>query len=561
MRPPPPSPVRLGLGLAALALAVLAVYARALGHDFVAFDDTLYVTENAWVRQGLSWAAVRWAFTTGAGFAWLPLTWLSYLASAELHGVERAGPWIAANVALHVAAAGLLFAALVRATGRIAAPLAVAALFALHPVQVESVAWVSARKEVLAGALFMGMLLAYAGYARRPSAGGYAGVLVLAALCLLAKGTLMALPFLLLLLDLWPLRRTEPPARLVAEKLPLLALVLADLALQLPVAGASQALVAEDPPLLARLPTAVMAVGAALGRLFWPVELSVVYPTPAQQGLGGFGVLPVAATFAVLAAATAVAVSLWRRAPWVTVGWLWFGLAIGPVSGIVPFGLRVMHDRYSYVPMIGIALLLVFSAERATAARPAARRIAAAVAALGVLACAVLAWHQVGVWKDSFTLFDHSLAASPRSAVLWYSRGIAHAREGRVERAIADLEQALAIRPDQADAHLSLGYLAFRGGDLETALPHLRRAVALRPDWPLARTNLGNALEARGEGEEALVHFRHAVVAGPETADAHYWLGLALERRGREPEARRHYERALVLEPSHPWAQAALERR
>lgn len=547
-------------GAAALVVLLLAVYARTWGHAFVEFDDPLYVTANPGVLAGLSWDGLAWAFTTPRAFVFHPLTWLSYQLDVTLFGAGRAGPFLLVNLLLHGVASLALLVLLARTTGRPLASLAVAALFALHPLQVEPVAWVSGRKEVLAGAFFMLTLVAYHAYARRPGAARYAVVAALAAACLLAKGTLVALPFLLLLLDLWPLRRREPLRRLVIEKLPLLLLVALDLALQLHFEARTVAVSGEDPALAERIPVAILNTAAVVGRFLWPTSLSIVYPTPGQVGLPPAAAslwLPVGIA---LVAATAGAAALWRRAPFVTVGWLWFLAALGPMSGIVPTGLRVMHDRYAYVPLVGLAILLVFGIERLAAGSRAGRRLGPGGLAAAVAVCAVLSYQQAGVWRDSRTLFDHALTVNPRNPVVLFSRGSMFARAGDVARARADFERALAIQPDLADAHVSLGFLKGQAGDLDGALAHFRRAVALRPDWPRARTNLGNALEARGENGEALGHFEHAVAAGPETADAHYWLALALERRGRLDAARRHYTRALELDPTHSWSREALGR-
>ena len=536
------------------------LYGQTWGHSFVEFDDPLYVSENGWVRAGLSWANLHWALTNDRAFLWHPLTWISYLVDAELHGVERAGPFLVTNLALHALAAVLLFLALARMTGRAGPSLAVAALFAVHPMQVESVAWVSARKEVLAGAFFMAMLLAYAAYARRESLARYGLVLLLASLCMLAKGTLLLLPLVLLLLDAWPLHRSRPLGRLLLEKLPLLGIAAIDVAVQFRMQAPSIDLAGPDVPLLGRIPIAILAFAGTLRRLLWPVGLSIVYPTPAQMGLDGPGPAAVLASFAALCAITVAVLAARRRAPWLAVGWFWFALLLGPMTGLAPAGLRVMHDRYSYVPMVGLALALVFGAERAVAASPAWRRAVRVALGVALAICAGLTWRQVGVWRDSFTLFDHALAVNDRDAVSWFSRGTAWAKAGDLPRAMSDLERAIAIRPDHADAQVTLGYLELQRGDLDAALAHLRRGVELRPQWSLAHLDLGRALEAAGDPEAALAQLEQATRVGLESPDAHYWLAVALERRRRTAEARLHYQRALELDASHHWSRDALDR-
>lgn len=544
------------------------VYAPIVDHRFVEFDDPLYVTENPHVARGLTGEGVAWAFTTSHAYLWHPLTWLSYLASAELHGTENAGPWILTNVALHTAAAGLLLAMLAIQTGRLVPAILVAGVFALHPLQVEAVAWVSGRKEVLSGLFALLTLGAYGGYARHPSLSRYAVVFAAYAACLMAKGTLLGLPIVLLALDVWPLRRLRPASepnattvgvplrRLVHEKLPLLGLALADVVIQLRFVATSANVWGSDPPLLERIPIAIMALGATLGRIFWPAQLTLSYPVPMQMGLEPWSALSVGSVALALAALIGLALGSARRAPVFAVGLLWFLVLLGPLTGIFPAGLRSMHDRYTYVPLIGIAGALAYGFPFGVTAR----RVAVGIATAALLACAVLSHQQVRIWSDSESLFRHALTVTEANAVIRYSRGIARAKAGRSFEAIADLEGALAIHPDHADAHAAIGHLLAQQNDLANALPHLERAVALRPGWALALTNLGRALETGGDRDGALARFEQAVAAAPDSADARYWLGLALARRTRLAEARNHLLVALELEPGHRWAHAALDR-
>jgi Tfp pilus assembly protein PilF len=550
-----------------LACAIWLVYAPLLGHEFVEFDDPLYVTANAHVARGLTLDNLGWALSNDTAYLWHPLTWLSYLTTAELHGVERAGPWLVTHVLLHALAAAALLATLALQTGRLGPAILVAGFFALHPLQVEAVAWVSARKEVLAGLFAMLTLGAYGSYVGRPTRSRYGLVLVAYAACLLSKGTLLGLPLVLLALDVWPLRRTRAagsdatrgastPRALLIEKLPLLAMAAVALAVQLGFASRAANVWGADPPLLERIPIAIMALGGSLGRVFWPLDLTVSYPTPMQMGLEPWSAVSVAAVAGWLGVVGIGALALARRAPAVAVGVCWFFVLLAPLSGLLPTGLRSMHDRYSYVPIVGIALALVYGFPFGGAAR----RAGAVVAAVALIACAGLSRQQVQVWSDSESLFRHALNVAEHNAVVRYSRGIARAKAGRTFEAIADLEAALAVHPTHADAHASLGHLLTEQGDLPNALPHLERAVALRPGGSLGLTNLARALEARGDRARALVHFEAAVVAAPDSADAHYWLGAALAGRARLEAARDHLSRALELEPEHVWARDALAR-
>jgi tetratricopeptide (TPR) repeat protein len=557
---------RLATGLL-LALAIAAVYAPVRQHAFVEWDDPLYVRDNPVVARGLDLASTRWALTAGAAFLWHPLTWLSLLLDAELHGTGRAGPFALTNVALHVANSLLLLALLSAATGRFGPSALAAALFALHPLRVESVAWVSARKDGLSG-LFA--LLALWGYLRWARAGGrarYLAALGAFAGALLAKPTHLTLPLLLFLLDAWPLDRLRPAlaggrtalARLVAEKLPWLGVAAVAFAANLwmmeRVANPWNA----DLPLHQRLLAVPLDLLFYLGKSLWPAGLAVAYPGPHQQGLPFYSSAELAAGWCGLAGVATLALWLRARAPAVTWGLAWFALALLPMLQIVPTGLRLAHDRYTWLPAIGLSVAAAFGAAQLWSRLPRLRPLWSGLAAATLVACALASAAQVRHWRDSESLLGHTLAVTERNAIARFARGVARARSGDGDGAIADLRAALAIHPGHADSLNSLGYLLSRRGEHAAAIVQLRRALAERPGYALAMSNLGNALEANGEPEEALAWLRRASERSPPSADAHYWLALALERRG-DPEAIRHYRRALEIDPGHPWSREALAR-
>ena len=544
-----------------ILVSVVAVYAQVAGHSFLEYDDGLYITENQNVRQGLTPRTVFWALFTTDAFIWHPLTWLSYLLDSDLYGVESAGPWLLTNVAWHVASAWLLLAALVSLTGRFWSSAFVAALFALHPIQTEAVAWASGRKEVLGGFFSMLTLWCYARYAHRKRSKEYLAVVVSMLLCMMAKGTQVALPFLLLLLDYWPLGRmglarepgpkagAEPFSELVLEKLPLFLLALATILIQFFAVSATLGPWPSDPPLFERILDGVMAYVATLGRLFWPDGLAIVYPTPVQMGLPRVPAAHVGLALTALTLVTALAAAAGRRRGHFLVGWLWFLGMLFPMLGLVPAGLRVMHDRYAYVPMIGIAIAIGFGSGEILARLrvPRAVSISAATALLG--ACAFLSWNQVGFWRDSTTLFGHALEVTERNAVVHQYMGNTFAAMGDFDQARREFEAALSIRPDYPDANNSLGriYVLENRGDL--AIPYLRRALAARPAWTEAMTDLGEAQWLSGKHEAALATFRAAVAMSPESAEAHSWLASALAEGGLSSEAAVHYREALRLDP------------
>jgi len=552
----------------ALAVAIVCVYLPVREHAFVEFDDPLYVRDNAVVQRGLSAESVGWAFYSDEAFLWHPLTWLSLMLDVELHGADQAGPFALTNVALHVANTLVLLVLLVSLTGRLGPSVFAAALFALHPLRVEPVAWVSGRKEGLAALFALLSIWAYASWTRRPTPMRWVGALALYGLSLLAKPAHFALPFLLILLDAWPLGRLRTAVdagargvgRLLIEKLPWLVLALAAALASALMIVRTQNPWVEDLSLAKRVLAAPIAIAFYLCKTVWPEGLTIVYPQPHQMGLPFYGPVEIAAAWALVAALSAGAWWLRRSHPSVLWGWLWFLLAIAPALQILPSGLRVPHDRYTYLPSIGLGVVVAFAAadlwERARRGR--ALLIGAAVALLAALG--MISARQVGHWRNSEALFDRALAVTSRNVIAHFSRGVMYGRTGEDEKAMLELRAALAIHPRHADSHNSLAYLLYRRGELDEAVRHLREALAVHPDYVRAMTNLGNALEARGDAEEALEWHRRAVATAPDSADAHYWLGLAFERRGAAAEAVAEQRRALALSPDHAWARRALER-
>ncbi|MFO0583081.1 MAG: tetratricopeptide repeat protein [Anaeromyxobacter sp.] len=524
-RAAPPRGPRTAALAAGLAVAALAPYLGVWTHDFVRFDDGCYLTDNPHVQGGLTAESIAWAFTTLRCANWHPLTWLSYLADVSLLGGLSPGPMLLENALWHALATALLFLALARLTRDPWPAALAAALVAIHPLRVESVAWISERKDVLSIALGAGALLLWARHVERPSAGRYAPAAAAYAASLLAKPTLVTLPLALLLLDGWPLRRVvgglpprdgDPPQRplaaLAIEKLPLLALAAAASAVTL-VAQARGGAVATgaDEPLASRLDTATVAAAAYLWKTVWPADLAVFYPRPA----GGFGALAVAGSAAVLAALTALAVAWRRRVPWLGVGWLWYLGTLVPVSGLVRVGDQAMADRYTYVPSIGLAL----AAASGAFAVARARRRALAAAALAVLAgLAVATVRQVSRWRDHETLFLHAVEVTGSNAF--------------------------------AQASLAAHYGATgRPGE---ALRRAAEAVRLEPNQPLGLQNLAASLRELGRGPEALEAARRAVRAAPDDAVSWSLLGRTLFEAGQPAEARDALARAAGLAPDGP---------
>ncbi len=489
---------------AALALVTLGLYAQVLGHDFVNFDDDVYVTENPQVLGGLSAKGVRWAFTTGYAANWHPLTWLSHMLDVELFDLD-AGAHHATSALLHATGAVLLFAWLARATRRAVPSALVAGFFAWHPLRAESVAWVAERKDVLAGVFFFATLLAYTAYAKNRSLLRYLFVLSAFAAGLLCKPMLVTLPVVLLLLDRWPLARSEPLGSRLLEKLPLFMLAAASAVATLLAQQRGGAL---DPlerlPFEARFANGFLAAARYLGSTFVPSGLACFYPHPAALHPTAYAPWNrwTVSALALLVLVSALALSVRGSRPYLFVGWMWFLVMLAPVSGLVQVGIQSHADRYTYLPLVGIAFGLVWwCEERFRHAR--ARRIALGAALLALAALLPTAWRQSATWRTSRALFEHALAVTRENFVAHTNLGEALEREGKLDEALAHYESALRLAPHAAPVHYAIGRGHVVAGRYEQARAAFRRALELEPSLDRARVSLGVLLSRAGEHEEA----------------------------------------------------------
>jgi Flp pilus assembly protein TadD len=525
-----------------LLLAVGLVFGQTVRHEFVNFDDPEYVCENPQVSAGLTAHGVTWAFTQSHGANWIPVTWVSLMLDCQLYGLN-AGGYHLTNVLLHAVTVVLLFLVLQWMTGCLWPSALVAVLFAVHPLRVESVAWVTERKDVLSGLFFMLTLGAYVGYARhRFSLGRYLAVMVFFALGLMAKATLVTLPLVLLLLDYWPLGRTTPAAtrdtpvpsggrgdrfallmRLLLEKVPLLALVAVSCVVT--VWAQREALVPiEQLPLWWRMGNALVSYVTYLGQFFYPVGLAVLYPRPSLD-------LPFWKVFGaslVLVSITAVALLWRRRCPCLLAGWLWYLGMLLPVIGLVQFGVQAVADRFSYLPQIGLCIALVWAVAEACRSWPYRRWLYGVTSALVLAGFMGCAWRQTSFWRDSETLWTHALACTLRNFTAHDNLGLALAHCGQVDQAIAHYQKALEIKPDYALAHNNLGVVLARRGQVDEAIVQFQRAVEIKPNDMKAHNNLAMALTARGRLKEAMRHYRKVLEIKPDYADAHNDLAWLL---------------------------------
>jgi tetratricopeptide (TPR) repeat protein len=515
---------------AALAAVTFVAFAPALRCDFVNFDDPYYVIRNPRVTGGLSPGAAVWAFTTFDLANWHPLSWLSLQLDATLWGKDPLGYHLT-NVLLHAANAALLFLALRALTGAFGASAAAALLFAVHPLRVESVAWVTERKDVLCAFFGLLALWGYAGYARRPGPARYLAVAVPFTFGLLAKPMLVTLPFLLLVLDWWPLGRwrTRGAWPLVLEKVPLFALSLASAVITFE-AQASQGAVVGSQVVApgARAGGALVAYGTYLAKTAWPVGLAVLYPDPGPSGPGTAGVL---ASALVVVAVSAAAVALRKRAPYLLAGWLWFLGMLVPVLGLVRVGNQAYADRYTYLPQVGALVALCWGASDAARSRPRLKPVLVAVAALLLSA---VTWNQLGYWTDSVTLWRHNLVATdPCPVALVNCADALLVRGGKGDRDEAEscLRQATGLDPSNVEACSNLGLLLQDHGKYAEAERLLRTYCELRPAAPEPYTSLADVLYREKKLDEAADNYERALRVAGERGAAPWRAGVYIGGR------------------------------
>ena len=561
-----------------LVIAVLLVFGRTMQHEFVNFDDQQYFYANPQVQHGLTWSGVAWAFQSTYAANWHPLTWLSLMLDVELFGPGPAGPHLT-NVILHAASTVLLFLLLRRMTGAHWRSALVAGLFGLHPLHVESVAWVSERKDVLSGLFFMLTLLMYVQYVQGVTGGKwqvpgteaataapdtsrvtrhtsffYGLALLFFTLGLMSKPMLVTVPFVLLLLDYWPLQRFEPSTlsaqhstirHLIWEKLPFLALAAMSCVVTYLVQCRGETMVplANLPPVF-RMANGLLAYVSYLGKAFWPVELAVFYPLPTK-----LSVVAVIGAGVVLLGTTAAVIWRARREPWLATGWFWYLGMLVPVIGLVQVGGQSIADRYTYIPYIGLFMMLCWSVPHWVIQQRIFKMVACVTAGVVLAACAWRSGIQVGYWKNSETLFRHALEVTQDNGLAHCSLGIALGQAGRYEEAIEQYEQVLRIKPDNFDAHHNLAGTLARLGRVAEAIGHWEQALQIKPDCAEAHYDLGIALEQAGKPDNAIGHYEQALWFKPDYAEAHYQLGLLLAARGRAAEAGEHFSKALEIKP------------
>jgi protein O-mannosyl-transferase len=535
----------------ALIVASLAIYGQARQFDFVNFDDHQYVRDNPYVRQGLTAQSVAWAFTSGDDANWFPVTRLSHLLDGQLFG-NASGPPHLVNAMLHALAALLLFAFLRRATGARWPSAFVAAAFAFHPLHVESVAWVSERKDVLSACFWFLALWCYARYAERPNPARYLAVAAAFALGLMAKPMIVTLPFVLLLLDAWPLGRwrTRPWGALMWEKAPLLALSAASAIVTLLVqrrGGAVDSL--GNFPGGLRLENVLVSYVMYIVQTLWPSRLAVIYLRPLSLPVWQ----PVLAGFAI-AGVTVLVLSRRREFPYLSVGWSWYLGTLVPVIGLVQVGSQARADRYMYVPMVGLAIMATWGAADAAKRWPPMRPVVASFAVAACVGMMAVTWIQIGYWRNNVSLWEHAIAVTSHNSLAHYNLALAYLdMPDRRREAIEQFQATIADRPDYAPAHNNLGVALERTpGGMAEAVGEYRAALAIDPDYADAHNNLGEALMKLGRLPEAVDEFETALRIRLDYADAHNNLGIAFAGMpGRLDDAIAQFKAALRFRPNY----------
>jgi len=540
-----------------LVLVTLAVYSQIGRFEFKNYDTDYYVYENDHVRAGLNWHNIRWAFTTTYFGNWLPLTWLSHMLDVQLYGLN-AGWHYRTNVLFHVANTLLLFWLFRRMTGGFWRSCLVAALFALHPLHVESVAWVAERKDVLSTFVGLLTLWCYIDYVRRPNIGRFIPVFLFFILALMAKPMLVTLPFVLLLLDFWPLKRIQLDVSekdddtdrligsklfLIVEKIPLFIASAASCIVTFyaqQASGAVGSLAAL--PLHDRIANALFSYVSYIAKMLWPGNLAVIYPYPEF-----FPIWKIIASCLLISAITYLSLKYVKARPWFLVGWLWYLGTLVPVIGLVQVGLQAMADRYTYIPSIGLFIIIAWGASDMTARWRHGKTVLTVMAVLAICCFSLITRTQLQHWENSLTLFRHTLEVTEKNSVAHNNYGNALLAKGKAKTAIKHFAAVLALKPNDAKAHNNLGNAFMKMERVDEAVGHYRESIDLAPDVARTHNNLAVALYRQERVPESIRHLKKALRLKPDYADAYNNLGAAYRKVGQGGNAARCYLKAIQL--------------
>jgi tetratricopeptide (TPR) repeat protein len=574
-------------------------FGRIAGNDFINFDDEIYITKNQHVQAGINSQTVKWAFTSVVSSNWHPLTLLSHALDWQLFGANAFGHHLI-NLLLHIGSVLILFIFLNKSTKAMWPSALVAALFALHPLRVESVAWAAERKDVLSIFFGLASVYAYACYVESSKLSRHFISFMFFALSLMAKPMLVTLPFVLLLLDYWPLERRQKVSalanatvpvnvsgsgkkkskhrkgdssaekmitvpvsttkdskhlmgRLLWEKIPFLLLAVASSIVTIWAQDKGGAIASlQKVQFIERLANAPIAYIAYLGKIIWPVDLAVFYPY--EYSAPGWQII---VCIFMLAAISAVAIFYIKKAAFLFVGWFWYLGTLVPVIGFIQVGRQAMADRYTYFPSIGIAIILVWGIFN-LCSEEKLRKLIAIPAAIILAALTFLTWQQCGYWKNSTTLFSHTLQVTKNNYLAHNNLGVALVEAGKTQEAISHYRAALQIKPSDDNTHYNLANALKKQGATDEAIVHYREAVKWNPNYSKAHNNLGVYLDAQGLSDEAILHYRRALQIEPTNPGFHFNLGMALGRKGDLKEAIECFRTAIYLKPDYEEAHRAL---
>ncbi|MFC1515913.1 tetratricopeptide repeat protein [Thermodesulfobacteriota bacterium] len=541
-----------------LAALILFSYGQVKRFQFVSYDDSYYVTENPHVRAGLTGKGVLWAFTNNYAYNWIPVTWLSHMLICEVYGLDPAAHhWT--NVQLHIANTLLLFFIFQVMTGAVWRSAFVAALFALHPLHVESVAWVAERKDVLSTFWGFWAILAYIFYVRKPNTKRYLPVVLFFSLGLMSKPMLVTLPFLLLLLDFWPLERyseanpiqegseSRSIGSLVWEKMPLFAISAVSCGLTVFLEKRGGAIASLDLfPIKVRVANALVSYLKYMGKMIWPQDLAIFYPYDSMLKMGH-----IAASAVVLICLSALAIRTARRYPYLVTGWFWFLGTLIPVIGLIQVGPQSMADRYTYLPIIGLFVILVWGVADMVSRFRFKDAVIAALVCVVLPALMICTWFQVRHWENSYTLFTRALNVTKNNWLAHVNMGAVLLDKGRTNEAIYHFEEAVRIKTDSVDALNNLALAHSEKGNIEEATRFFQKALMIDPEDASVHYNFGIHLFDQGKIDDAGVHLFKAVKLKPDYAEAYNLLGIVLAKQGRFQKARVFFSKAVYLKPDY----------
>ncbi len=541
-----------------LIIAILATYWQVRSHDFISFDDDIYITNNSYVQDGLTAQSISWAFITDHAGYWIPLTWLSHMLDCHFFGMNS-GSHHMVNVFYHLLNVLLLFLIFKRLTGTFWRPCFVAAVFAFHPIHIESVAWAAERKDVLSTFFWMMTIWSYISFVKQQNIIRYFIVLLFFVLGIMAKPMVVTLPFVLVLLDFWPLERFHADTIIedgsnkknililqsVIEKIPLFIFSLASSVITINLqhkAGAVTSL--NSLSLNERIANAVLSYSKYLGKLFWPIDLAILYPYPSDLNwvaVIGAGIL--------IILITAVAVKLGKRKPYLIVGWLWYMGTLVPVIGIAQSGLQAMADRFAYIPFIGIYIMIAWSIPEIFERLHIKKRLYLIFSILFLLPIMIITPKQLKYWRSSIPLYEHTLRVTQNNYVIHTNLGVVLENHGRVDEAISHYKKSLEINPVDPNTNVNLGTAFFSQGKMNRAIDHYQKAIQIDSESALAHNNLGLVLICTGNIETAIEHFQEAVKYKSNFPDAHNNLIIARDILNKIKSAKEKMDKALDINP------------